>query len=119
MAAQMTRKVTMGFVAVTAEYGIVIRRRALIARDVSYPALLAALGANEAFDADGELLTFGPSFGQEGLEALTQRLVALGLVYFDDFFEFAGSFPEWCKFAVALVPEPSPDKRRDIRDRTR
>jgi hypothetical protein len=95
----------MSFVAVTAEYGIVIRRGALTERDVPYHAVLTAIGGDKPFDADGELLTFGPSFGQEALEALTQRSIALGLVYFDDFFEFVGSFPQWCSFGVAFVPE--------------
>jgi len=62
----------MGFVAVTAEYGIVIHPRALTERDVSYQAVLNALEADEPFGVDEELLTFGPSFGPEALEALTQ-----------------------------------------------
>ena len=94
----------MGFVAVTAEYGIVIRRHALTKKGVSYHAVLAAVDANEPFGADEELLTFGPSFGPEAIEALTQRLTALGLVYFDDFFEFTIDAPLWCKFAIAFVP---------------
>ena len=97
----------MSSVAVTAEYGIVVRRRALSERDISYCAVLTAVGGDKPFDADGELLTFGPSFGQEALEALSQRLIALGLVYFDDFFEFVGSFPQWCSFAVEFVPAKS------------
>ncbi len=97
----------MNSVAVTAEYGIVIRRRALTERAVSYHAVLTAVGVDKPFDADGELLTFGPSFGQEALEALSQRLIALGLVYFDDFFEFVGNFPHWCSFAVAFVAAKS------------
>jgi hypothetical protein len=97
----------MGFVAVTAEHGIVIRRRALAERDVSYQAVLTALEADQPFGTDEELLTFGPSFGPEALEALTQRLIALGLVYFDDFFEFVSDLPLWCKFAVTFVPTNS------------
>ncbi len=97
----------MGFVAVTAEYGIVIRRHALTERGVSYEAVLAAVEADKPFGADEELLTFGPSFGPEALEALTRRLTALGFVYFDDFFQFASDFPVWCEFAVAFVPANS------------
>jgi hypothetical protein len=97
----------MSFVAVTAEYGIVIRRHALAERGVSYQAVLDAVEADEPLGADEELLTFGPSFGPEALEGLTQRLTALGLVFFDDFFEFEGDFPLWCKFAVAFVPAKS------------
>ncbi|CCD97678.1 hypothetical protein [Bradyrhizobium sp. STM 3809] len=97
----------MSFVAVTAEYGIVIRRHALTERGVPYQAVLAAVEADKPFGADQELLTFGPSFGREALEALTQRLTALGLVYFDDFFQFASDVPVWCELAVAFVPAKS------------
>jgi hypothetical protein len=93
----------MGFVAVTAEYGFVIRRNALSERGVSYHAVLAALDADKPFGENEEILTFGPSFGPEASEALTRKLTALGLVYFDDFFEFIIDAPRWCKFAVASV----------------
>jgi hypothetical protein len=92
------------FVAVTGEYGIVIRRRALAERNLSYQSLLAAMEADEPHGADEELLTFGPSFGKEALQLFTQKLVSLGFVYFDDFFEFQTDHPRWCKFAVAWVP---------------
>jgi hypothetical protein len=97
----------MSVVAVTAEHGIVIRRHALIERGVSYQAVLTAVEADKPFDGDDELLTFGPNFGPEALEALTKRLIALGLVYFDEFFEFASDIPQWCKFAVTFVPTKS------------
>jgi hypothetical protein len=57
----------MNSVSATAEYGIVVRRRALTERDVSYHAVLAAFETGEPLDADEELLTFGPSFGQRHL----------------------------------------------------
>jgi hypothetical protein len=97
----------MSSVAVTAENGIVIRRRALAERNVSYRALLTVFEIDQPFGVNEKLVTFGPSFGQEALEALTQKLIALGLIYFDDFFEFVGVFPRWCKFSVAFVPHKS------------
>ncbi|WP_316175999.1 MULTISPECIES: hypothetical protein [unclassified Bradyrhizobium] len=97
----------MNFVAVTAEYGIVIRRRALTERGVSYQAVLNAIETDKPHGADEELLSFGPSFGPEALATLTRRLIDLGLVYFDDFFEFASDVPLWCKFAVAFVATKS------------
>jgi hypothetical protein len=29
---------------------------------------------------------------------MISRLTKLGLVYFDDFFEFSGDYPSWCVF---------------------
>jgi len=68
---------------------------------------LEALEVKEPFDMNDELLSFGPSFGQEALDVLTDRLIALGLVYVDDFFEFVGIFPTWCRFHASLVPPVS------------
>jgi len=93
---------------VTAEFGIIIRRQSLVERDVSFHSILEALEAKGPLDMNDELVTFGPSFGQETLDVLTKRLMGLGLVYFDDFFEFVGPFPPWCKFHASLVLSASP-----------
>jgi hypothetical protein len=97
----------MSCVDVTGEFGIIIRRHSLVERDVSLHSILEVLGVKEPFDINDELLTFGPSFGQEALDVLTNRLIELGLVYFDDFFEFVGDFPTWCRFHASLVPPAS------------
>jgi hypothetical protein len=74
---------------------------------VSIHSILEVLEVNEPSDINDELLTFGPSFGQEALDVQINRPVALGLVYFDDFFEFVGSFPTWCRFHASLAPPVS------------
>jgi hypothetical protein len=97
----------MSCVDVTGEFGIIIRRHSLDERDVSLHSILEVLEVKEPFDINDQLVTFGPSFGQEALDVLTNRLIQLGLVYFDDFFEFVGSFPPWCRFHASLVPSAS------------
>jgi hypothetical protein len=96
--------VFMSCVDVTGEFGIIIRRHSLVERDVSLHSILEVLEVKEPFDMNDELLSFGPSFGQEALDVLTDRLIALGLIYVDDFFEFVGIFPTWCRFHASLVP---------------
>jgi hypothetical protein len=91
----------MRCVSITSEYGIVVRRAALVERGLSWERLLAALEVSKPLDQDDFLISFGPHFGQETLDTLMHRLNALGLKYFDDFFEFAGDYPKWCVFKVS------------------
>jgi hypothetical protein len=90
----------------TGEFGLIIRRRSLQERNVSLKAVLEAMEAAEPLDISDELISFGPSFGQEALDTFVKRLVAMGLVYFDDFFEFVGMFPTWCEFRAVLRSVP-------------
>jgi hypothetical protein len=82
----------------TSEFGLIIRRGALTERHVELRDLLTALEVNERLDGSDDLLSFGPHFGREALNTMISRLTALGLVYFDDFFEFCGDYPPWCVF---------------------
>ena len=85
-------------VAITSEFGLIVRRKALIERQVSLHNLFAAMEAGKALDENDELLSFGPHFGREAADTMISRLTKLGLVYFDDFFEFSGDYPSWCVF---------------------
>lgn len=97
----------MQFVRLSADYGLVVRRAALDERGVAYAQLLNAMESEEPLDRSDEIISFGPHFGGEAADELTSRLIALGLVYIDDFFVFSGDFPAWCRFAAALeTPEP-------------
>lgn len=93
----------MGFIDVTPEYGLVIRKDALRERGVSLEALLAAMKTDAPLDSDDWLISFGPSFGQEALDGLIEELTSLGLQYFDDFIEVVGNYPEWCRFKVGYA----------------
>jgi hypothetical protein len=98
-------------VALTSEFGIVVRRAALTERDVSWDDLLKVLEVSAPLDRNEHLISFGPHFGQEALDVLLERLSELGLQYFDDFFEFRGDYPKWCAFKAC-----TPDERSDIRE---
>jgi hypothetical protein len=89
-------------VRVSEHYGIVIRKTALEERRITVDKLLSAMEASAPLDEDQNLISFGPHFGGEAAQEFTRRLEALGLVYGDDFLDFALILPEWCSLYVAL-----------------
>ncbi len=52
----------------------------------------------DEFRVEGALIAIGPVFADEALQALVSALEGKGLVYFDDFFEMSGNWPEWVTF---------------------
>lgn len=56
--------------------------------------------------ADG-LVILGPLPAEELLPQLIEDLEATGLVYFDDFFDLSGNWPEW----LSIYVRGSKDKR--------
>ena len=89
---------------ITAEFGLVIRKRALLERNISMDMVLGAMEVSSPLDCNDELISFGPSFGQEALDEFVRRLTELGFEYFDDFFEFSFPSPSWCQFHARLSP---------------
>jgi len=51
----------------------------------------------EEFRVEGELVAIGPIHDEEALGALVDDLEQLGLVYFDDYFELSGNWPNWLR----------------------
>ncbi|MGJ7495944.1 hypothetical protein ACSFA8_12755 [Variovorax sp. RT4R15] len=92
------------FVKITGEYAVVLRRAAIAERSIEINAVLSAMEVNEISHQSPTFIAFSPIFGQEALQELSDRLVNLGLIYFDDFFEYAGTVPSWCQ--VAFFPSP-------------
>jgi hypothetical protein len=52
---------------------------------------------DEEFRVEGELVAVGPLVGETSVEELVGELEGLGLVYYDDFFELTGNWPEWLR----------------------
>ena len=50
---------------------------------------------DEEFRLEGALIAVGPLAGETALTELIEALERAGLVYFDDFFELSGNWPEW------------------------
>jgi hypothetical protein len=52
---------------------------------------------DEEFRVEMGLVAIGPIFDDDGLTALIDAFEKAGLVYFDDYFEMPGNWPEWLK----------------------
>jgi hypothetical protein len=51
----------------------------------------------DEFRVERELIAIGPIHAADDFSTLVEELEGLGLVYFDDFFELSGSWPEWLR----------------------
>lgn len=74
-----------------------IRRAAYEASGLTRAALDARFGLTaDEFRVEGNLVAIGPIHGAtEGVSELIAELEGTGLVYYDDFFELSGNWPEW------------------------
>ncbi len=50
---------------------------------------------DEEFRVEDELIALGPLPSEDMLPDLIDALESSGLVYFDDFFELSGNWPDW------------------------
>ncbi len=50
---------------------------------------------DEEFRMEGPLIAVGPLVGEDAISGLIDALEEAGLVYFDDFCELSGNWPEW------------------------
>ena len=92
-------------VRVSTHFGIVVRKRALGRLQIDESELLALMETQEAYDADPELLSFGPHFGEEAAEEFVRRLKNIGLEYAEDFFRVSADVPEWCGMSCYVLGE--------------
>lgn len=58
----------------------------------------------EEFRVEGELIAVGPLVGETALPDLVEELETVGLVYFDDFFELSGNWPDWLRLFALGTP---------------
>jgi hypothetical protein len=75
---------------------LVIRKPAFESSGLSRAEIDQALGlTDEEFRVEGDIVAIGPVFDADGLANVVVELERRGLVYFDDFFELSGNWPEW------------------------
>ena len=61
-----------------------------------------ALGLTaDEFRVEGGLIAIGPLVGETALTELIEALERAGLVYFEDFFELSGNWPDWLRLHAA------------------
>jgi hypothetical protein len=59
----------------------------------------------DEFRVEGGLIAIGPIHGDDELTTFVEELEKAGLVYFEDFFDLSGNWPEWLRiFAQAGSP---------------
>ena len=49
----------------------------------------------DEFRVEGELVMIGPVYDADAFTTLLDELERLGLVYYDDYFELSGNWPDW------------------------
>jgi hypothetical protein len=77
------------------------RREAYERAGLARAALDARLGLTDAeFRVEGDLVALGPIYDTDALGTLVDELESLGLLYYEDFFELSGGWPEWLTVAV-------------------
>jgi hypothetical protein len=78
-----------------------IRRASYERSGLTRHALDERLGLTaDEFRVEGELIALGPIFDEDALGPVLAELEELGLVYFEDFFEMSGNWPEWLRVLV-------------------
>jgi hypothetical protein len=80
---------------------ILIRKRPFERAGLSRQAIDQRLNLTpDEFRIEGGLIAIGPIHGDEALTTLVEELEGAGLVYFEDFFDLSGSWPEWLNVFV-------------------
>jgi hypothetical protein len=77
---------------------LLIRRTAYESSGITRAAIDERLGLTaDEFRVERDIIAIGPLHGAAGdaLGEFVAELEKVGLVYFDDFFELSGSWPEW------------------------
>ena len=77
---------------------LLIRKSAFERVEMTRAQVDEALGLTpDEFRIEGALIAIGPLVGEDTLSDLIERLENAGLVYYDDFFELSGNWPEWLR----------------------
>ena len=85
-----------------------IRRPAYERSGLTRASLDERLGLTDGeFQVDGDLVALGPIYDVDALGTLVDDLESAGLVYYEDFFELSGCWPEWLELVVRSVGRKS------------
>jgi hypothetical protein len=77
---------------------LLIRKSAFERVEMTRAQVDEALGLTpDEFRIEGSLIAIGPLVGEDTLSDLIERLEDAGLVYYDDFFELSGNWPDWLR----------------------
>lgn len=80
---------------------LVIRKASFERAGLTRTAIDAALTLTDReFRVESGVVVVGPVYDVEALAALVESFEMRGLIYFDDFFEMSGNWPEWLSLFV-------------------
>ena len=83
---------------------LIIRKAAFDAASLTRAAFDERLNLTaDEFRVEGAIIAIGPLHGDDAMTDLIEELEQAGLVYFDDFFELSGNWPEWLRL-YAMSP---------------
>lgn len=75
---------------------ILLRKSAFESHGLTRLELDSAFNLTDAeFTLEDDLIAIGPLPNEDALSGLIAFLEERGLIYFDDFFELSGNWPEW------------------------
>ena len=75
---------------------LIFRRAAYERAGLTRASLDTRLGLTDTeFVVSGDIVALGPIYDVDALGTLVDELEHLGLVFYDDFFEMSGGWPEW------------------------
>jgi hypothetical protein len=80
---------------------VLIRREAFERVGLTRAAIDQRLNlTDQEFRVEASIIAVGPLYDDDAVGVLTDALEALGLVYFDDFFELSGNWPDWLRLVA-------------------
>ena len=75
---------------------LIIRRPAFERTGITRASIDQALGlTDQEFRVEGDLIVVGPVLDDDALQELIADLENAGLVYFEDYFDLSGNWPDW------------------------
>lgn len=85
---------------------LLVRREAFERAGLSRASIDRALTlTDDEFRVERDLVAIGPIYSDDGLTALVQAFEEAGLVFYDDFFEMSGNWPDWLSLLSASRAE--------------
>ncbi len=81
-------------ISVTNHYGIVVRKAAFLRNSISVEDFCRRTEAT-LLAQDGNLVSFGPCFGEEAGDTIASRIEALGFEYVSDYCILNFDVPDW------------------------
>lgn len=75
---------------------LLLRKAAFERTGLTRTAFDEALGLTpDEFRVEGQLVVIGPILEEASFNSLLDQLESAGLVYFEDYFDLGGNWPEW------------------------